>query len=52
MSHHEVGECDACGVTTRGEFCRACKDRVDDASKAFTESVAKALTDRDDATAE
>jgi recombinational DNA repair protein RecR len=48
MSRRDVGECDACGVTTRGEFCRVCADRVDDASKAFAESVADAVEYKSD----
>ena len=42
MSRRDVGECDACGVTTRGDFCRGCRDRIDDASAAFAESLREA----------
>lgn len=52
MSRRDVGECDACGTTTRGDFCSACRDRVDDASKAFTESLVKATEYTRDATDE
>jgi len=51
MSYHDVGECDSCGATTRGAFCFRCQNRVDDASKAFAESVAMVLSE-DDATVE
>jgi recombinational DNA repair protein RecR len=41
MSRRDVGECDACGAAARSEFCDACADRVDDASKAFAVTTAE-----------
>jgi len=49
MSEHKVGPCDSCGTTTRGQFCIGCSNRVDDASKAFRESLAEAMEHKENA---
>jgi len=35
----DIGECDECGTTTRGDVCRRCSDR----EVSLADSIAEAL---------